>query len=545
MKTQIKNSIYIKIFFIGLMVIVSTQSCTDLDEEQVLYDQVISDEFYQTEEEVLSAVGAAYTPMFGFFQNTNMYALNEVPSDEITVPTRGPDWNDGGHWVRLHRHSWNITDPRIQEAWEWIFGCISSCNRLIALLEPLGTDISEAFIQELRALRAINYYWLLDLYGNVPLVTDFEATEPPATRSRAEVYEFVEVELLETIPNLADTGPTDESTYGRVNRWTAYAALVKLYLNAEVYTGTQQWQKAADAAAEIINSGQYTLAPNWRDNFVKENKGASEFIWAVPYDEVFTPGSFHLPVMTLHQQHQNTYNMSVQPWNGFASVAEFYETFIDPVQNPGPQGDVVGLSPTGDLVTGTQDARLESFIVGPQFDSDGVTRLVDGAAEASDPDGPPLTITPYINELLPGGWRQAGARIGKWEFYNGMGQGLSNDFAVFRYSDILLMRAEALWRMDPGNAEALMLVNQIRERAGVDPFDALTEERFLAERGRELFSEVHRRVDQIRFGTFNDEWWEHPADASDHVNIFPVPQSQLLANPNLVQNPGYPDAGGD
>jgi hypothetical protein len=247
-------------------------------------------------------------------------------------------------------------------------------------------------------------------------------------------------------------------------------------------------------------------------------------------------------MITLHPESQKTYNMTSQPWNGFASIQEFYESYTDPVRNPGPQGEVVGSSPEGALTTGTLDERLSNFIVGPQYTADG-SPLLDGGADPGDPNGPPITFTPYMNELEPAAWRQSGARIGKWEFYNGMGQFLSNDFAIFRYADILLSKAEALWRINPGDPEALLLVNQIRERAGVDPFTSLDAEKLLAERGRELFAEMHRRVDQIRFGTFNDAWRFKSPDPSDHVNIFPIPESQLDANPNLKQNPRYP--GGD
>jgi hypothetical protein len=134
--------------------------------------------------------------------------------------------------------------------------------------------------------------------------------------------------------------------------------------------------------------------------------------------------------------------------------------------------------------------------------------------------------------------RQAGARVGKFEFELGATPDLSNDFPVFRYADVLLMKAEVLLRT--GNAGgALTLVNQIRDRAGVADFTSLDLDQLLAERGRELFSEVHRRTDLIRFGKYNAAWWEKPVDPSTHVNILPIPRAQLDANPNLRQNPGY------
>ena len=233
--------------------------------------------------------------------------------------------------------------------------------------------------------------------------------------------------------------------------------------------------------------------------------------------------------------------MTAQPWNGFATVAEFYNSYIDPAQNPGPQGTVVGLDNKGTPTTGTVDKRLTNFLVGPQVDAAGA-RLIDGAADLEDPDGKPLTFTPFMNELEPRAWRQTGARINKWQFYNGMTSDLSNDVAIFRFADFLLVKAEALARKGSNwnDATSLTLVNQIRtQHGGVTPYATMTAATFLAERGRELFFESFRRQDLIRFGRYNAQFTFHPADASTHVNLFPIPEAQINANQKLKQNPGY------
>jgi hypothetical protein len=533
-----------------LVVCLLAVSCTKLDEKDQLFDTVTSDNFYKTDEELVSAVGAAYTNLYGSFGNAdNIMPLQEVTSDEIVVPTRGADWGDGGHWVRLKTHTYKSDDPRPTTTWEFLFKGVNTCNRVLATLEPLGTDASKKYIAELKALRAIYYYWLLDLYGNVPITTDFKNTTPPSNNTRKQVYDFVEKELLDNIPSLQKTGPSDESTYGRVNYYTAYTTLAKLYLNAKVYTGTEQWAKCIDACDMVINSAKYALMPNYSDNFKKDNKGSTEFIWVIPYDEIQATG-FTMPHITLHMANQNTYQMSAQPWNGFASVQEFYQSYIDPSQNPGPQGSVVGLDPKGTLTTGTLDKRLSNFIVGKQFQADGITPLLDGAADATDPDGAQINFTPYINELQPAAWRQAGARIGKWEIYKGNNGQLSNDYAIFRYADLLLIKAEAVARKNDNwnDAVALAIVNQIRTtHGGVTPFATMDADKFLAERGRETFAEAMRRQDLIRFGKYNDAFRFHAADAPDnlgpsginHLNIFPIPATQINANKNLKQNPGY------
>jgi starch-binding outer membrane protein, SusD/RagB family len=525
------------LFFILLFM----SACTKLDERELLYDRVSSDDFPRTEAELVSVMAAAYTNLYASFgSDGNIMCLQEVPTDEIVVPTRGPDWGDGGHWVRLKLHTYRANDPKMSGTWNWLFKGVSVCNRVMEIMEPLGTPLSQKLIFELRALRAIYYYWLLDMFGNVPISTDFQQTEPLPNNTRAEVYNFVESELIATMPELEKTGPNDDATYGRVNYYTAQAVLAKLYLNAQVYTGTAQWDKCIAACDEIINSTEFKLMNNYRDNFTRANKGSTEFIWVIAYDEIQATG-FQLPHMTLHMVSQSTYQMGGQPWNGWATVQEFYQSYIDSVANPGPIGKVIGTSPNGDSVRGTLDKRLSNFIVGQQFEADGDT-LKDAAADPADPNGHPLYFTPYINQLEPGAWRQSGARIGKWEYYRGMTGQLSNDWVIFRYADILLTKAEALARDNNNWNEptALALVNQIRTtHGGVDPYVSMTAASFLAERGREMFFETTRRQDMIRFGTYNSAFRFHPADASSHVNLFPIPESVLNANSRLEQNPGY------
>lgn len=521
-------------------------SCTKLDEEELIYDRATGQNFGNTDSEIVALLAAAYTNLYGNFgSDGSIMRLEEVPTDEIVVPTRGPDWGDGGHWVRLKLHTTTPADGGPTNTWSFLFKGVNTCNRLLNLLEPkvAATPSYKKFVSEMKALRAIYYYWLLDLFGNVPISTDFTKTDPPANNTKKEVYDFIEKELIAALPDLQKTGPNDNSTYGRVNYYTAEFALAKLYLNSEFYTGTAvtgaTWDKCIAACDEIINSTKYTLAPNYRDNFKKDNKGTSEFIWALAYDDIQATG-FQLPHMTLHMASQATYQMGGQPWNGWATVQEFYNSYIDPAQNPGPQGPVIGLDPAGTATTGTQDKRLTNFIVGKQYQADGTTPLLDAAFD--DPDGAQINFTPYMNELLPAAWRQTGARIGKWEFYRGMTGQLSNDLVIFRYADIVLTKAEALARKanNWNDATALALVNQIRTiHGGVTPYATMTPATFLAERGREMFFECTRRQDQIRFGTYNSAYRFHPADADAHSQLFPIPESVLNANKNLKQNPGY------
>ncbi len=513
----------VAIMLLGLTVPIANQSCTNLDE--TIFDNLTQENFPKTEEEFISALGAAYTSLYGLMNHNALFSVQEISSDEMMIPQRGADWFDGGQWLRMHRHEMNPNEESINGGWNFCYNGISNANRLIELFEGLveeGSVTAEdaaAFIGELKTLRALFYFWLLDVYGNVPIVSEFANAEAqPATRSRADVYAFVESELAANVPNL--TRSKDGTTYARMNYWVGKALQAKLYLNAEVYKGSAEWAKAEQAADEIINSGLYNLQGNYFDNFSSDNIGSSENIFVVPYDQVFARG-FNLPQMTLHYSNQFTFDLQQQPWNGYCSLQEFYNSYdANDVRRDGPA-----------------DRGYGNFLTGIQYRSDGVTVLEDPSAEAEDPDGATLTFTPEINMHFPNCLRQAGARIGKFEYALGSTPDLDNDFPIFRYADILLVKAEAALRQGR-SGDALALVNQVRARANADALTTLTEEELLAERGREMFYEGWRRQDLIRFGRWTGTWDFKPASAP-HTILMPIPANQINANPNLDQNPGY------
>lgn len=551
------------VFAVGLLFI--GPACTNLDE--VVYSEVTADNFFQTDEEFIAALGDAYTRLYSIGNHSNNWSMNEIASDELIIATKGGDWFDGGILQQLHKHEIAVDNDFVNNTWTNSYGGISTCNRLIkqfTALEEAGNTSAAAFIAELRGLRALYFYWLLDAYGNVPLSIDFDDVEPKGNNSdfqtgRNEVYAFVESELNEIIPLLdANVGG---AAYGRFNRAAGHHLRSKLYLNAEVFSGGAVTDKYDDAIvdADAVMAFGYALESNYSDNFRTDNAGSSENIFVVPYDKVFA-GGFNWAPMTLHYASQGTFNFTFQPWNGYAVVEEFYNSYVDPAQNPGPQGPVwTGLAPfvegaevPNDI--GTQDARISNFIVGPQFNSDG-TPTIDPAFEGEtatspDPDGTRLNFTPESNELGPNGWRQGGARIGKYQFELGTTENISNDFVIFRAADALLTKAEAQYRT--GNtAGALTIINQIRARAGVDPLTDLDAPpsfnptgadipggEILNERGREMFAELTRRQDLIRFGVWGEPWWEKPASPSTD-EVFPIPQPQIDVNALLNQNPGY------
>lgn len=551
-----RKSLFLVKAMLSLILIVSfSQSCTNLDEE--LYGEVTPENFFNTEEEILSALGAAYT-QFGNWASGDPYTMQDVTTDELVVPTRGQDWDDGGDWRRWHLHSWTREDGGLNGGWNFGFGGVNTANRLIyqfeVLVEDGAMESSEAaaFIAELRAIRGFFYWQLIDMFGNVPLVTQFAGADPqPATVPRADVYDWLVSDLEEAVPLL--TKAADGTTYGRMNYYAGQALLAKLYLNAEVYTGTDQYAKAVTACNEVIG-GPFNLEGNYFANFSATNTGTAEMIFAIPYDQVYY-GGFNLTARTLHYASQYTYNLTAQPWNGFCSLEEFYNSYEEDDIRRGDVGTVDGPA-----------IKRGNFIAGYQYNLDG-TQTMDDGADSNDPDGKWLNFgnigsgEPQVNELGPQAYRQAGVRVGKWEYELGSNPGaMNNDYAVFRLADIILMKAEALWRQNPADANVLPLVNQIRARAGVDDlttvdgpvsFDmtgpSVPGGELFNEIGREMFSENSRRQQLIRWELFDDvALWALPANnpgdvpvGGEHTTLFPIHRDKIDANPNLIQNPGY------
>jgi hypothetical protein len=562
MKTQKRNNMKKSRYLIRVVMILLgmagfSMSCTKLDE--TLYSTVTPGNFFKTDAESVAALGAAYTTLGGYASGS-VTNLQELTTDEMVVPTRGSDWDDGGNWRRLHLHSYKFEDNDMGSAWDFCYNGISKANYLIETFQSLAKSgqvaqaVADSYASELQTLRGFYYWQLIDLYGNVPLVTQYVgAPSAPTTAQRADVYNFVVTDLETAVP--LTSMKVDGTTYGRMNYYAGKTLLAKLYLNAGVYTGTPQWQKVIDACDAVITSGFYNLESNYFNNFAVNNAASKEFIFAIPYDQVFFTG-FNLNAQTLHYGSQFTYNLTFQPWNGFCSMEKFYNSY-----------DATDLR-KGDIGTPTVKAsKRGNFLAGYQFTIDG-KQVTDDGADANDPDAKPLNFgntghpgIPQINELGPQAWRQSGVRIGKWEFQIGGTSDMSNDLAVFRYADVLLMKAEAEFRL--GNtAAALPLVNQIRERAGLtdltsldgavsfDPTGAVVAGgELFNEMGREMFAEHNRRQDLIRWGFYNnnDKWalpFHNVGDVltvgtDDHLKIYPIAKAKLSANPNLIQNPGY------
>jgi starch-binding outer membrane protein, SusD/RagB family len=515
----------------------ATPACVDLDE--VIFAEVLSDNFYKTQEEIISAMAPAYGNL-RLIAHRHMWHIAGYSTDEILYPTRGRHWYDGGHFQRFHEHTWTPETPHLNNTWNYSFRWVNQANMLILQLQQL-TNIDpllrDAFTAELKIIRALGYWYLIDNFGNVPIVDRFDVEpgySPPNNANfqagRQQVFDFIEKDIIDNINNLAVN--KDRSTYGRFHKWAAHALAVKLYMNAEVWTGTQRWDDAIAHADAIIDSELFQLEPNYFTNFLSENSGSGENIFVVPFNETQTGGgmsdmafvNFH------HYQMGRVFGTPRGGNNGICAMPGHYRSFHeDDIRR---KGWMVGLqrnASTGAVLLCTEESAPNPLEYTVDF-----VNIYDPSDEA---------VYDHRNAL-----EYHGARFVKYQIAYTSGN-MGNDLAVYRYADILLLKAEALMRKNGGAAtqQAVDLVNEVRSRAFENPgpylytTSSLTLDELLAERSRELYNEGMRRNDLIRFGKFVRGTWEF-ADRSgeqDFRNVYPIPQNQINVNPNLNQNPGY------
>jgi hypothetical protein len=490
-------------------------SCTKLDKK--IYSVEPVGNFYQTPAQLAAGVAPAYIALQNI-PDGNVNQMNEITSDEIIVPTRGNDWYDGGQWQGLWLHKFK-PDVFVDGGWSDLNNGIGKVNFTLNILSGLANKPSnyDAIVAELKVLRAYFIYQQMDMFGNVPVVTDYNTDPSKVTQmDRAAVYAFLKTELTANVPLLSAS--VDKTTYGRLTQYAGYMLLAKLYMNAQVYTGTADWADAITAVNQVINSNKYILQPNYFDNFSINNEGSGENIFVVPFDKI-NIGGMNWEMQTLHYQSQATFGLTGSPWNGFCSTADVYNKY-----------DVA-------------DSRRAQFLVGQQYAADGITPLKDVQTNL------PLAFDPNVTLLSSAAdaFRLAGARNIKYHPEAGTAGNQSNDMVIFRLADAYLMRAEA--SLHTGDAvTALADVNKVRARAGVTawtPAD-LNYASLLDERSRELMWEGWRRQDLIRnevaTGTTYFTGARTPAKTADgdtHTFIFPIPAPELISNPNLHQNPGY------
>lgn len=513
---------------IVLVTILISTSCTDLVEES--YTELRADGFFKTDEDIEKALVPVYSQLrqvcCGWQGN---FDLQEESADILITPTRGGSWFDGGTYIRLQLHNWSANQNQPGNLWNRTYTGINNANRLLFQIENAEFDIpnEEALVAEIKVARAFYYRFLLDNFRNVPLITSFDVPEGflPEQAAPDELFNFIESEITNNVDLLSSAN--DQSVYGRFNRWAALTTLAKLYLNADIYIGTPKWEQVIEVTSEIIDSGLFTLESNYRAPFSTDNFQSEEIIFAIPF-EVDVAEEFHIHMKSLHQANQRTFQLRSNPWNGTGVQPHFVDSYD------------------------SDDQRLyDSWLSGIQLAANGDTLQM---SQNDSLVGKPLE---YQNELISihDTAENDLFRIGKYEIAPNSSSSLSVDFPVYRYADILMMKAEAILRNGGNSAEAAALVNEVRARSfepdkQVSPDELMATinlygtsveyGRMLQELGWEFAAEGRRRSDLVRFGVFTTGSWgvDHIPNG-EHRNIFAIPDDAINRNPNLVQNPGY------
>ncbi|GAA4355412.1 RagB/SusD family nutrient uptake outer membrane protein [Hymenobacter saemangeumensis] len=459
----------------------------------------------------------------GFSNYLRQYwSLQEVTTDEAII-----GWNDG-NLPNVNKMTWNADNEFVRALYDRIYYQISLCNEFIrqttdSKLSDRGISGDAAgtvrkYRAEARFLRALSYFHAMDMFGGGPFATeDQDVGTVPSQKTRAEYFSFVESELNAIESEMLNP----RAEYGRADKATLWTLQTKLYLNAQVYTGTARNAEAITAARKVLAAG-YTLSPNYSHLFLADNDRSAarnEIIFPVTSDGVRTQtyGSMtfltHAPVGGRMQPADFGINGG---WAGLRARPNLVGLFLAPSQMP---ADVT-------------DRRALFFTTGQRRAVDTLSAFSNGYA-----------VTKYKNVTstgVPGSGAQANG---------GSGDFIDTDFPMFRLADVQLMLAEALLRSGGSTTEALQLVNTVRTRSNAPALSSITLDGILDERGRELFWEGHRRTDLIRFGRYTGPlqflWPFKGGDTRTGQqvdvtrNLFPIPNTARVANSNIQQNPGY------
>ncbi len=519
--------------------------CNDLDE--VAYSLVTEDTYTYTTKDFNPVVASSYRYIRDYVDHNNYFAAQEITADILVMPPNPSGWDDGGRYRRMHYHEWNSEQLHVKNMWNTSYQGVLICNSIINQLETgklpaPSTEEKEKAIAEVRAMRAFYYWVICDNYGDAPLVT-VPSNELPTSSTRKEIYDFIVSELTAVIPALSEEQGGKQ--YGRMNKWAAKTLLANVYLNAKVYIGEERWNECLAQCDDIINSGKCELSANYNASFRASGMESSrEILFTVPFDRerAKVSGANALFMISWHAKLKQKFETESTPHGcgSLMGITQFINTY-----HP-------------------HDTRLnDTWLMGPQYAANG-TQLVGSYDKKDQP-------FVYTKGLPDGNYtsEMEGFRMFKFEVEKGATGNWNDDYPVFRYSEVLLMKAECLLRTGKPGAGAL--VTEVRTRAFKDnPADAVvTDEqlkenssyqygyvekynivdpgntepvalgRLLDELGWEFVFEGHRRRDMIRFGIYTKKSWLSHKPQGDYRTVFPIPESVLTSNPNLTQNPSY------
>lgn len=534
--------------FFALSVLALSLSLTScLDETPK--DQIPETEIYDSANSLyVNAVASLYNYIGAHEEGDGLqgtcrgiYDYNTLTTDEAIIPIRGGNWYDGGLWENMYNHTWTATDTDLYNIWKYLYKVIVLSTKSLETIEKHKALLTEQqrvdYAAEVRAVRAMYYYYAMDMFGRIPILqSSTQKTADIRQSNRSDVFWYVVKELQDVAPLLANEHSNLQGNYyGRMTRPVAWFLLAKLSLNAEVYTdddwtdssrldgktimfdidGNKKnaWQTCVHYC-DLITAAGYTLEADYTKNFAVHNEGSMENIFTIPLDKILYLNEFHYLFRSRHYAHGGAYSGASE--NGTCATLH-----------------TMAVNGFG---TDTPDARLDMNFYTGKVEVDGKYVTLD--------DGTPLEYKPLAVEknLTASPYLEtAGARMKKYEVdrtaYSD-GRMPDNDIVLYRYADVLLMKSEAKVRNGESGDEEM---NAVRSRVGMPSLSA-TLDNILNERLLELVWEGWRRQDMIRFGTYCKQYDIHTpseADKKGYTTVFPIPEKVRELNPNLKQNPGY------
>jgi starch-binding outer membrane protein, SusD/RagB family len=535
-----------KIFALPLLVLsLSFTSCLD----ETPKDQIPESEIYDSANSLyVNAVASLYNYIGAHEEGEGLqgtcrgiYDYNTLTTDEAIIPIRGGNWYDGGLWENMYDHTWTATDTDLYNVWKYLYKVIVLSTKSLETIDQhkslLNDQQRDEYKAEVRAVRAMFYYYAMDMFGRIPILeSSTQKTADIRQSNRSDVFKYIVNELQTVAPLLPNEHSNLQGNYyGRVTRPVAWFLLAKLALNAEVYTddnwtdsyrpdgktimidvdGTQKnaWLTCIHYCNLIASAG-YSLASDYTKNFAVHNENSNENIFTIPLDKMLYLNEFHYLFRSRHYAHGGAYGGASE--NGTCATLHTMAVYGYNTSSP--------------------DARLDMNFYTGKVEVDGSNVTLD--------DGTPLEYKPLAVErnLTSSQYIEtAGARMKKYEVdrtaYSD-GRMPDNDIVLYRYADVMLMKAEAKVRNGESGDEEL---NAVRNRVGMPSLPA-TLDNILNERLLELVWEGWRRQDMIRFGTYNKQYDIHipsEADKKGYTTVFPIPGKARELNPNLEQNPGY------
>jgi len=416
-------------------------------------------------------------------------------------------WGDNGLDQLTTTSDWTSENKFFRYMYNRIFFTIPQCNNLLSILKNVDVNNKEQIVAEVRFIRSLAYYYLIDVFGKGVLATEdnFGETNPLPEASRQELFNFTESELL-----AIQSALPENNTYGRATEGAAAMLLSKLYLNSEVYTGTNRYNDAVTYLNVIVNSN-YSLSEDFVSLFSADNNTSNEIIYPLIADAVVSQSFGNTTYIVNGNLNSETIPLNqfgaTQGWAGHRATKAWYGLF-------------------GDLTSSTDERASLFWTDGHEFEMADYREWTDGYPSIK------FRNTNFNGNSLPSDFS-------------------STDFPLFRLADAYLMYAECAVRgaSNANMTTALSYVNMVRTRSEASPIamNELTLSFLIDERGRELNLEGHRRSDLIRFGMFTggSYLWPWKGNTMNGTsipatyNVFPIPSTAIQANPNLTQNPGY------